>query len=283
MPKNIFTELKTGYDFLTKSEKKIADLLLCDPQKFITYSTVELSKKANVSQGSINNFSKKFSSGGYSSLKLKVAACLSSQEEKPFTVLDKTKSIKDALEIKINENMAAFRNTLEINDEATLKNVVDKILKAEKIEIYGVFHSGIAAKDFCYQLIQLGIPATFVEDTLMCAVSASMLNKNCLVIAISSSGCTKEILDAAELAKSNGVPIISIVGNKFSPLAQLSDDVLLTASSGITISDRSNEIRLSQLLITDALCSYIRSIVDTGGKEFYYRLKKILSSHSVND
>jgi len=117
----------------------------------------------------------------------------------------------------------------------------------------------------------------------MCAVSASMLNENSLVIAISSTGSTKEIIDAVELAKNNNVPIVGITCNKFSPLAELSDYVLLTASSGITISDRGNEIRLSQLFITDALCSYIRSVIDKSGQNIYYKLQKIISSHSIVD
>lgn len=283
MNNNIFTELKSNYEFLTKSEKKIADFLLENPQQFITLSTAKLSEVAGVSQGSINNFSKKFSNGSFSSLKLNIAACLPSQTEQPFTVIDKSSSVKEALEIKIKENNAAFCNTLEINSEETLQQVVDKILNAKKIEIYGIFHSGIAAKDFCFQLIQLGLPATFIEDTLLCAVSTSMLNKDSLVIAFSSTGCTKEIIDTVELAKNNNVPIVSITCNKNSPLAKISDHVLLTTSSGMTISDRGNEVRLSQLFIVDALCSYIRSVIDNSGNNLYFKLQEIIKLHSVSD
>ena len=283
MKNNIFSELNSAYNFLTKSEKKIANFLLSNPDKFITLSTARLAEEVNVSQGSINNFSKKFSSGGFSSLKLKIASCLSKNSNTPFTILDNSSTVKDALEMKLKENSAAFRNTLEINDEKTLSDVVDKILKAKKIEIYGVFHSGIAAKDFCFQLIQLGFPATFIEDTLLCAVSASMLDSDSLVIAVSSTGKTKEILDAAEIAKARNVPIVSITCNKFSPLAKLSDSVLLTASSGIALSEQANEIRLSQLFITDAICSYIRTVSEKSTKETYYKLQKIISSHSITD
>lgn len=46
MNKNIFTELKSNYEFLTKSEKKITDFLLEKPQQFITLSTAKLSEIA---------------------------------------------------------------------------------------------------------------------------------------------------------------------------------------------------------------------------------------------
>jgi len=283
MANNIFTELKTNYEFLTKVEKIIADLILSNPQKFITYSMAELSGILSVSQGSINNFSKKFSTSGFSSLKLKIAGNLSDYQEKPFAVIDKSHSIKAAMELKIKENIAAFQNAFELNDETVMKNATDKILSASKIEIYGVFQSAIVAKDFCYNLIQLGIPATFVDDTLMCAVSASMLDKKDLVIAISSTGQTKEVIDAVQIAKKNDVPIIVITSNRSSILAGISDDVLLAASSGMSISDRTDEIRMTQLLVLDTLCSYIRSKIDAEGKEHFYKLKDIINSHSIKD
>lgn len=283
MNTNIFAQLKSEYPFLSRVEKSIADEILRAPGEFITCSMTELAEKAGVSQGSINNFAKKFSLGGFSALKLKVAASLTAHEEEPFEVIDSAKGVKAAMELKIKEDMAAFHNTLELNDEATLKGTVDRILAAKKIEVYGIFHSGIAARDFCYQLIQLGIPATFVSDTLMCAVSASMLDKDCLVVAVSSSGRTKEIIDAVEIAREGGAPVIALTCDRFSPLAALADEVLLTASSGISVSDKRDEIRLAQLLILDTLCSYIRSTIDAGDRAHYDRLAKITNSHSIED
>ena len=212
-----------------------------------------------------------------------LTACLKSEADTPFAVIDKSQGVKAAMELKIRENLLAFQNTLALNDEKTLKRVVDKILSAKKIEIYGIFNSGIVATSFCYQLIQLGIPATFVSDTLMCAISASMLDKDSLVIAISASGRTKEILDAVKMARNNGVSVICLTANGNSPLTQLSDDSLLCASSGMTVSDRSEEIRLSQYLIVDTLCAYLRSITDQSGQTHYFKLREILNSHNVND
>lgn len=283
MTGNIFVELKSSYDFLTKTEKKICDALLRDPKAFIGYSMAELSRECNVSQGSINNFSKKFSCGGFAALKLEIAAGLSAHNEKIFTAIDKKQGIKDAMELKIEENISAFKNTLQINDEVQFKAAADKIMNAEKIEIYGVFHSGIAARDFCYQLLQLGIPASYISDTLIGFVAAETLTPRGLLIAVSSTGRTKEIVEAAQIARKNNVPIISITSNKYSPLAKLSDAVLITAGSNTTISDRQNEVRLSQLLIIDTLCSYIRSVIDTEGKEHYYKLVDIIGSHSISD
>ena len=283
MQNNIFAELKSQYDFLTKTEKRIADILLNSPQYFINYSITRLSEFSGASQGSINNFAKKFCGGGFAALKLRVAACLSSFNEKPFATADNAQGIKGALELKVNDCITAFKNTLAVNEEQTLKAAVDMILSAKRIEMYGTFSSGIVANDFCHQLIQLGIPTAYVADSLMASVSASMLDKDCLVIAVSSSGRTKEIIDSVRIAKDNGVNVICMTADKNSPLAKMSETVLVAAASDISISERMSEIRMSQLFIIDALCSYIRSIIYENGKDKYYKLLDIINSHSIND
>lgn len=281
--KNIFTQLKVEYTSLSRVEKSLADLILTDPRRFITCSMAELSRAAGVSQGSINNFAKKYSDGGFAALKLRVAECVPEYEEQPFAVVESEKGVRAAMELKIREAAAAFANTLEINDEAVLRRTAERIMAAEKVELYGVFQSAIVAKDFCYGLIQLGIPAAFVEDALMSAVSASMLNEKSLVIAISATGQTKEVIDTVELARRNGTPVVCLTANKASLLARMADEVLLASASGISISDRSDEIRMTQLLLADTLCSYIRSVIDAKGEKHYYKLRDIIGSHSIED
>jgi len=282
LDKNIFAVLKNDYLFLTKVEKRIADFILNSPDKFIKYSMPELSEECKVSQGSINNFSKKFSSGGFSDLKLIVASYLSLYSKSQYSELNAEKSVKDSMKMKIDEYTESFLNTLEINDEVTLNEAAAKIIKAKKIEIYGFYKSAIVARDICHQLIPLGIPATYISDYFMCAVSATMLDSECLVIAVSSSGRTKEVIDCIEIAKKNNVQIIGLTSNKSSPVAKLSDNVLLASSSGISVTNRPNEYRMSELLIIDALCSYIRgSLSDDSKKE--EKFLEIFNSHNVDN
>lgn len=283
MPANIFSEIKNGYEFLTKTEKKIADCILNEPNRFTGLSITDLSALCGVSQGSINNFSKKLCGGGFSDLKITVAGCISAYHKQPFSTIDKNSGMKAALSHRISETAEAFRNTLEINDESVLRTVAEDIMKSERVAVFGVYQSGIVARDLCYQLIQLGIPASYQEDTLMGAVAASLLNKNCIVLAFSSSGETKEIIDAVALARENGAKGIGITSNKFSPLAAICDELLLSAGSGSSISDRYNEVRMSQMLLCDTLCSYIRSVIDESGSVHYFKMQKILCSHSVKN
>jgi DNA-binding MurR/RpiR family transcriptional regulator len=262
-------------------EADIAEFILKDPKKFTEYSLTELSAKSSVSQGSIVNFSNKYAGGGFPALKLKIAGALPSYEaargsQNAFS----GGGVMEAL-IKNNEDtVAALRNTEIINSKNDLLSAAELMLSAKRIEIYGVYRSAAVAKDLCFQLLQLGFSASAVSDVLSSAVSAAMLDSRSLVIAVSSSGKTKDVIDAVKIAKENSVPVITITSNKNSPLARLSDFTLTAGVSGSAEGEAANEIRNSQLALIDALTAYLKSVIDDGK---YSKIKNIISSHNVEE
>ena len=281
MSNNVFSTLRASYSYMTKTERRIADVILSQPQEFIGLTMAALSRLAQVSQGSINNFAEKFFSVGFAALKLQVAGCLTQHTPAPLPQLP-TQDVKASMQRVMTLADSSFAATVQLNSEDTLSRVVQRILKARKIDIYGVYYSGITARDLCFQLIKLGIPANYVEDTFMCAVSASTMDENSLVIAISSSGRTAEIVDAVQIARENHAPIVSLTTNPFSPLAKISDEVLLSAALDTDAKDKDGRIRMAQLFVTDSLTSYLHSVLqdDPVNRD---RLRKFDLSHSIMD
>ena len=279
---NILSEITALLPLLHGVEADIASFIVKDPKKFTEYSLKELSSLASVSQGSIVNFSNKYAGGGFPSLKLKIAEALSTYVKAPPDVRGDGGSVISAL-ISNNQNTAkALRNTEVLNSNENLLSAVKLILDAKRVEIYGVYRSASVATDLCYQLLQLGIYATFVSDVLTSSVSAAMLDKDSLVIAISSSGKTKDVIDAVKIAKENAVPVIAITSNKSSPLAKLADTTLIAAMSGEGEAIMANEIRMSQLALIDALVDYLSEVMDRDGRS-YSKIKHIITSHNVED
>ncbi len=257
---------------MSSVEHKIACFILNNPKEFVTYGLAQFSMESGASQGSVINFANKYADGGFPELKLAVAACL--------TTIEKDEQDKlDVLGQRIYCAVKAFGTTHSQNSQQTIKEVAELILNAKKVEIYGVYRSAVIATDFYYQLLQMGIPANFVSDVLTCAVSASLLQKDSLVVAVSSTGRTKDVIDAVKLAKANGVKVACITANKNSPLAKLSDYVLIACASEAN----GYGIRLSQLLITDALCQYVQEQLEKAGKKSNIIMQKILDMHNVSD
>lgn len=282
MKQKLLHRLRSTLEFMSSAERKIARAVLADPERFTGYSLGELSRIACVAQGSIINFSKKYCGGGFPELKMAVAKSLAEQGEMPFSTAEDAESVSAILGNTVSDIGIALENTVALNGNDALESAVEMLLSAKKIEIYGIFRSAVVATDIYYQLIQLGLSANFVSDVLTCAMSASMLDKSSLVVAVSGSGQTQDVIDAVRLAKVNDVPILAITAHRESPLAKLADVTLIAAPSGNSVSTHATEIRASQLAIVDTLCIALRKKIE-GSDRRYTKMSEILRSHNVKD
>ncbi len=268
---------------MSNTEKKIASVILSRPDAFTSMSLGELETVAEVSQGSIINFSNKYAGGGFPTLKMAIAASLANREPTPLSVITSDDSARRALEKCAAGISVAVENSANINSDNELKSFADSIIQARKIDIYGIYRSAIVASDLNMGLLELGIPSSVVSDVLTCALSASMLGEGDLVIAISASGKTRDIIDAVKIAKENGTKIVAVTAYKNSPLARLSDILLIAAPSGTSQLSCEREIRISQLAVIDAVCAYLQCKIDKDGDKRYYTAKGILELHSERD
>jgi 6-phospho-3-hexuloisomerase len=90
------------------------------------------------------------------------------------------------------------------------------------ILVMGAGRSGLVGRAFGMRLMHLGFNVFVLGDTIVPPV-----RKDDVVVAISGSGRTKLIVTAAEAAKSVGAKILTITSYPDSPLAQLSDVVVV--------------------------------------------------------
>lgn len=271
MNNRFLREIKSAYKYMSAVESKIADALLEDPEGISNISLWEFAAKASVSQGSIINFANKFCDGGFSRLKQLM------RQGEP----DGNDAHGQSLISVVKEMTEALLNTTAVNSEDKVFEAAEKLNIARKVEICGLYRSAAIATDFYFRLLELGVGASFVSDVLTCAVSASLLGEGDVLFAISTSGETKDIIDAVRLAKENGTYIISITANRNSPLAMISDLVFTAACSDSAPIGDSTQIRVAQLAITDAICSYLENMDDRAGRK--PRIKELLKLHSVRE
>lgn len=95
-----------------------------------------------------------------------------------------------------------------------------------KVVVTGVGKSGVIAQKIAQTLVSTGTVAVFVHPSDALHGSLGMVTKGDVVIALSNSGETDEILLLLPTLKNRGVRIISIVGNMNSSLARESEIAL---------------------------------------------------------
>lgn len=277
----ILEKLKNEKERLSRTERKIAELLLADPDAFVRMSAIELSRRAGVSQGSINNFSRKLAGGGFSELKVRVS--IESTQTTRFDAVREGEGVSDILHNSTAEIVDAFRRTESLNDEATLTRAAELIIGARHVQLYGIFRSGTAAQDLAYQLMQFGFSVDCVTDGVLSAISASTLAPDSVIVAISASGKTRDIYTTIKIAKDRGVPSILITRNKNSAIAKMCDVVLLVAGDQGALSRRTDVTRMCIHYLADALCAYLRHRLPENGKQRYYGLRELLGAHVIEE
>jgi len=283
MSETIFREIESNYALYSEVEKKIAKFILDNPEQFIQCSMPEAAKRAEVSQGSLNNFARKFFGVGFAALKIQIAQQIQTFHPPAFSKVNDLDDAKDILKKTIDQMKIAFNNTYELNSADSLEKAADHILKAKRIDLYGVFLSGIAARHFQYHLLRLGFSAHHVSDVLLSPVSATTMDSNSLVIAISHSGKTVDVIEPVKIAKENGAPVVAITSSPTSPLARIADVTLLASRSPDTIDNRLSEIQFTQMLLCNSICTHILHKIDKDGENRYFKMQKIIGSHGLVD
>lgn len=256
--------MRDNIDTMTRTERIIASYILKNPSSIVSDTLKVIAKKMSVSEGSIINFSKMLGFSGFTEMKLNIAQCIT-----PVSSFDKKGTVQPAnggreVMKQIMDNVtASFRTTYDLLDENKINAAVNMILEASDIEIYGLTSSKALASDTAYRMMKLGLPVKAETDPLVCPVSALMLTEQSVVIAISASGRTHDLIRAVNIAKDQGAKIISITGSASSPVAKLSTIAFITgtshmASSGVSSVDNlSNETKITQLFLLESLCAYL--------------------------
>ena len=95
-----------------------------------------------------------------------------------------------------------------------------------RVIVTGMGKSGLVGRKIAATLASCGTPALFIHPAEAGHGDLGMILRNDIVLAISYSGETKEIVDLLEFIKRSGVKLITITGNRKSRIARYSDIVL---------------------------------------------------------
>ncbi len=140
----------------------------------------------------------------------------------------KNKAISDAKRVIQIERKAL--SSLEKRLNGSFSDAVDLIYKCKgRVIVTGLGKSGIIAQKIVATLNSTGTPAIFLHSADSVHGDLGMIQKRDVVICISKSGDTYELIQLLMAIKQFDVKIISIVGDADSKLKELSD-VIIDAS-----------------------------------------------------
>ena len=156
-----------------------------------------------------------------------------------------TNCVTDDLQLQIKENLdrnCAYRTinseleTIEkLRDslDYTLTEALDVLENTKgKIILTGMGKSGHIARKIAASLASTGSPSFFVHPAEASHGDLGMITEEDVVIAISNSGESKELVDILNYSKRFGIKLIAITKNAESSLGKAGDIILLLPNNG---------------------------------------------------
>jgi len=204
-----------------KEQKLIEGLEEIDPKKLVYMSITELASQLKVAEATVVRFCKKLGYDGFQDFKLSLIKELGTIERSDVSSMVK----------RIAQQMTdAITDTSYGIDYDKCLEIARLLVEAKKIGAFGVGNSAVPAMEIGNILARVGINVVVTPDSHMQAITTGNMTDTDVVILISVSGSTKDIIDVAEIAKKNGVKIVVITCYDRSPLAKYGDYVLLSTS-----------------------------------------------------
>lgn len=255
--KDIKAIVKLMYSSFHKAERKIADYILT-LKKPIGMSVVVLAVMLDVSEATIIRFCKTIGLSGYAELKLCLAQQLgaidsqqdSCQFDMPIEENDGFDVVPKKMIAGVRSALTDLENTIQSN---ALEQAVQKLKNARMVYLFGIVHSAAVCEDMNCRLLKLGIPSQVYSDSHLQFFAARNVQKDDVVVVVSHSGVTVDVVDAARIAKEHGATVICISNCLDTPLTRVSDIKLLTGGHEVAFNSETMTSHISQLVIIDML------------------------------
>ncbi|WP_255987849.1 transcriptional regulator HexR [Chitinolyticbacter albus] len=211
--------IKTVIDSLSKSERKVAELVLAQPNLVANAPIAQIADLADVSQPTVIRFCRSLNCSGLQDFKLRLTRSLVSGVPYVHSMVSADDSAHDLAKKLFDNNISHLLRCRNELDTEALERAIKVLSNTHKIEVWGQGQSGAVAIDAQNKFFRLGVPTVAYTDPHMHGMSASMLKPGDAVVAVSNSGRTLDLIRSVEIARDAGADVIGITHSK-SPLAK---------------------------------------------------------------
>jgi RpiR family carbohydrate utilization transcriptional regulator len=267
---------------LRKSEQKVADFVLDNASDVIHMRIIDLAAKANVSEPTVVRFCRALQYDGFQDFKMTLAQDLASNPNFEQFTLDSKDSVTD-FQKKIFDSMIG--NLIHIRDYLEPQNIeaaIDALASARRVEFYGFGASAAVCSDAQHKFQRLQIPAAAHCDPHMQIISAVTMNDQDVVVAISQTGRTKDMLHTCKLVRETGATLLTLCpgGTPLSELASIAIPIDLEEDKDLSTLMSS---RVLHLVVMDVLAVGVAMKLGPAVLDHLKTIKRSLKNLRQND
>lgn len=251
----VLKRIEAHYDEIFSAEKKVADYILKNPEDAVNANVSELANCSGVSDATVIRFCKHIGYQGYYQLKIALSRDLGrKQVEDLYEGYDEDKDSVSNVFRDFANNIVDIGNNF---DKETMLTCAELIRSSTQVHIIAVGNTSPLAQYMGFRLGRLGVRCTYnmVAECFMNHVN--LAEPTDIVIAISQSGSSRQVVQGLELAKERKLKIIAITAYKLSPVSRLADYLLFSNSGDASFNYYRSYSHLNETAVIDALLHFV--------------------------
>lgn len=261
MGTNFWELLQQRQGQLTRSGHAVADYLLqhADEAQYLSISS--LARECNVAEATVFRFCRALGFDGYHEMRIALAQAnaagtMSSQRE-----LQPGASTETLFEHASARLFTAINGTQNALSAEAVDEAARMLREAKQVFCFGQGGSMLLANDICARFASLSTKFRTSGDSHLQLLTASLMNEADVVLFVSYSGATRDMMETLRTAKAAGAKIILLTHYEDSPGASLADVVLRCGAQESPLDSGSIPIKVAVLYVGEVLV--LRYILDS--------------------
>ncbi|WP_024910709.1 SIS domain-containing protein [Chania multitudinisentens] len=249
----IGAKIKMSLSQLNPTERRIAEWLITKGNISKETSLREVASTLDVSEPLLVKVAKKVGFSGFRELRSALISYFESlpyERDEEITVNDNLDTVLDKV---FSNSIQVLKEAQSVADTTVIGQAAQLIFQARRVIIFGVGGSASVCQDFEHKLLRIGIISHAYSDFHLMLMVASQLEDSDVVIAISQSGDTRELVNAAQTATARHAKLICITNDNSSPLSQCSDLSIFSPAMSGPLLGQNAVARIVQLNLLDTL------------------------------
>ncbi|MBP1042628.1 MurR/RpiR family transcriptional regulator [Vagococcus sp. BWB3-3] len=252
--KHVYHRVTSIFDDLTKSERKIARLVLDRPNDVLKMTATDLADESNTSPASVIRFCKSIGIPSFPELKLQLAGEREIPVTDSYSDVLPDEQLSDVKMKLLGNAYQSMKETIQLMDEATIMKAVAMIEQASIVYVYGVGSSNLVSENMSQKWNRVGKVCITMTDVHLLMSSLSSAPKGALFVGISNSGETSEVLAVMKLAQELSLKTMGITQFGVNSLSKLADLCIQTVrSKEAELRSAATSSLMSQFITLDVL------------------------------
>ena len=253
MSTNFWELLQQHQSDLTKSGRMVAEYLVQHAAEAQYLSISSLARECQVAEATVFRFCRALGFEGYHEMRIALA-----QANATGVLVNQQEPAPDADTATLCEHASAlFMTAINGTQNALSTEAVDEAVNlmraAKQVFCLGQGGSMLLANDICARFSSLSNKFRTAGDSHLQILAASLMGPEDVVLFISYSGATRDMLETLRTAKASGAKIILLTHYEDSPGAAMADVVLRCGAQESPLDSGSIPIKVAVLYVGEVL------------------------------